>query len=270
MSHDYGIHTCFKLKPNTPKEVVEFFDLLYSVIEETDDALNAKANILKDHKLFKDLGLVEEEALTFTHDLTCLLLPVSSVYFKAYNRVGKQDNVYYSFTTNRYCYSDEFLVIFNYFINYIDASLGDVLYRSVWYENETENLIFYDPKLPKFVESVASFQLGWAVKHPSSFTTTDKVTFPFYNYLDISKQNKAFLKLPLCDDKKTIPSLDKEPGYTFYVNTVKRKDGKTFLDLSKTDGKIYFTRDEAQAAIDSDKETSNSRCVVELTAMFPE
>ncbi len=51
---------------------------------------------------------------------------------------------------------------------------------------------------------------------------------------------------------------------------VKRKDGKTFLDLGKTDGNIYFTKEDAQAAIDSDKETCNNRCVVELTAIFPE
>ncbi len=59
-----------------------------------------------------------------------------------------------------------------------------------------------------------------------------------------------------------------DPGYTFYVNMVKRKDGKTVLDLGKTDGKIYLTPEEAQAAIDADKETSKSRRVIELTAIL--
>lgn len=56
------------------------------------------------------------------------------------------------------------------------------------------------------------------------------------------------------------------PGYIFYVNIIKRKDGSVVNDLSKTDGVIYFTPEEAQAAIDKDPETSNSRCVVEMVA----
>ena len=57
MSHDYGIHTCFKLKPNTPQEIVEFFDLLYSATEITEKSLVAKANAIKDNNLFKELTL---------------------------------------------------------------------------------------------------------------------------------------------------------------------------------------------------------------------
>lgn len=56
------------------------------------------------------------------------------------------------------------------------------------------------------------------------------------------------------------------PGYIFYVNIIKRKDGSVVNDLSKTDGVIYFTPEEAQAAIDKDPETSRSHCVVEMVA----
>lgn len=57
-----------------------------------------------------------------------------------------------------------------------------------------------------------------------------------------------------------------DPGYLFYVNMVKRRDGTVVNDLSKTDGIIYHTPEEAQAAIDKDPETSNSRRVVEMVA----
>lgn len=57
-----------------------------------------------------------------------------------------------------------------------------------------------------------------------------------------------------------------DPGYLFYVKMVKRRDGSVVNDLSKTDGKIYHTPEEAQAAIDKDPETSGSWCVVEMIA----
>lgn len=57
-----------------------------------------------------------------------------------------------------------------------------------------------------------------------------------------------------------------DPGYLFYLNMVKRRDSSVVNDLSKTDGIIYHTPEDAQAAIDKDPETSNSRCVVEMVA----
>jgi hypothetical protein len=67
---------------------------------------------------------------------------------------------------------------------------------------------------------------------------------------------------------RVIVSLTKQPdpGYLFYVNMLKRKDGSVVNDLGKTDGKIYFTPEEAQEAIDADLELSSSRCVVEMVA----
>lgn len=58
--------------------------------------------------------------------------------------------------------------------------------------------------------------------------------------------------------------------YTFYVNMQKRKDGKVHADLHKTDERIYFTRDAAQAAIDADPDLKPYRHVVELVAALPE
>jgi thymidylate synthase len=196
MSHDYGIHTCFKLKPNTPQEIVEFFDLLYSATEITEKSLVAKANAIKDNNLFKELTLDKTAAIKLTY----LLTSIGSTYFEAYNRVGKEDDVYYSFSVNRYCFSDEFKVIFDYFRDHIDANLGDVLYRSVWYESETEALVVYDPRevrcLPAWITSFPDEANGSINKlHPSKFKKTHEVFFPFCNYLDVTKSAKALLKL---------------------------------------------------------------------------
>lgn len=52
----------------------------------------------------------------------------------------------------------------------------------------------------------------------------------------------------------------------FYVNMQKRGDGKVYADLHKTDERIYFTREEAQAAIDADPTLAPYRHVVEMVA----
>lgn len=54
--------------------------------------------------------------------------------------------------------------------------------------------------------------------------------------------------------------------FEFYVNMQKRGDGTVYADLHKTDHKIYFTAEEAQAAIDADPELKPYRHVVKLTA----
>lgn len=58
--------------------------------------------------------------------------------------------------------------------------------------------------------------------------------------------------------------------YEFYVNMQKRADGKVYSDLHKTDEKIYFTPQEAQAVIDADQELKKYRHVVKLIAMTEE
>ena len=59
-------------------------------------------------------------------------------------------------------------------------------------------------------------------------------------------------------------------SHTFYVNMQKRGDGKVHADLHKTDGRIYFTPEDAQAAIDADPELKPYRHVVEMVAMTGE
>lgn len=54
--------------------------------------------------------------------------------------------------------------------------------------------------------------------------------------------------------------------FGFYVNMVKRSDGKVYADLHKTDGVIYYAHEDAQKAIDSDPTTSDNRHVVFLVA----
>ena len=58
--------------------------------------------------------------------------------------------------------------------------------------------------------------------------------------------------------------------YQFFVNMQKRGDGVVYADLHKTDHCIYFTAEEAQAAIDKDPELAPYRHVVELVAVLPE
>ena len=58
--------------------------------------------------------------------------------------------------------------------------------------------------------------------------------------------------------------------YEFYVNMQKRRDGKVYADLHKTDERIYFNEEEAQTAIDADPEIAPYRHVVKLIAVLPE
>ncbi len=59
-------------------------------------------------------------------------------------------------------------------------------------------------------------------------------------------------------------------SYEFYTNMQKRRDGRVYEDLHKTDRRIYFTAEEAQAAIDADPNTAQFRHVVKLIAVMPE
>ena len=58
--------------------------------------------------------------------------------------------------------------------------------------------------------------------------------------------------------------------YRFFVNMQKRGDGLVYADLHKSDNYIYFSAEDAQAAIDKDPELKPHRHVVELLAMLPD
>ena len=49
-----------------------------------------------------------------------------------------------------------------------------------------------------------------------------------------------------------------------FVNMQKRGDGNVYADLHKTDGRIYFSRQEAQAAIDADPDLKPHRHVIAI------
>ena len=53
-------------------------------------------------------------------------------------------------------------------------------------------------------------------------------------------------------------------SFLIYVNMVKRADGRVYADMHKTDERIYFTPEEAQAAIDADPELAKHRHVVPI------
>lgn len=56
--------------------------------------------------------------------------------------------------------------------------------------------------------------------------------------------------------------------FEFYVNMQKRGDGIVYADLHKTDHKVYFTAEEAQAAIDADPGLKPYRHVVKMVAIL--
>lgn len=53
-------------------------------------------------------------------------------------------------------------------------------------------------------------------------------------------------------------------SFLIYVNMQKRGDGKVYADMHKTDERIYFTPEDAQAAIDADPELAKYRRVVPI------
>ena len=54
-------------------------------------------------------------------------------------------------------------------------------------------------------------------------------------------------------------------SHTFYVIMQKRKDGKVYADLHKTDGRFYLTEEEAELALKHHPEANHFH-VVELVA----
>lgn len=57
--------------------------------------------------------------------------------------------------------------------------------------------------------------------------------------------------------------------HEFYVNMLKRRDGRVYADLNKTDERIYFTAEAAQTVIDDEYELGQYRHVVKLVACLP-
>ena len=55
-------------------------------------------------------------------------------------------------------------------------------------------------------------------------------------------------------------------AYLIYTNMQKRR-GQIYADMHKTDERIYFTKEEAQAAIDADPEIAPYRHVVPIVCM---
>ena len=57
---------------------------------------------------------------------------------------------------------------------------------------------------------------------------------------------------------------------TFYVIMQKRKDGKVYADLHKTDQRFYLTLEDAEWALEKDTPNPEFFHVVELVAMTVE
>lgn len=54
--------------------------------------------------------------------------------------------------------------------------------------------------------------------------------------------------------------------FEFFVIMQKRRDGKIYPDLHKTDGKIYYTEEDAQRALLFDTELIPYRHIVKMWA----
>lgn len=59
-------------------------------------------------------------------------------------------------------------------------------------------------------------------------------------------------------------------SFLIYVNMQKRPDGKVYPDMHKTDGKIYFSPEEANAAVQADGALAHTRHVVAIECMVYE
>lgn len=57
---------------------------------------------------------------------------------------------------------------------------------------------------------------------------------------------------------------------TFYVIMQKRRDGKVYADLHKTEGRFYLTPEDAQRALEKDTPNPEFFHIVELVAMTEE
>jgi len=144
MGHYYAIHTSVKLKPDTPKEIVDFFDLLYRVNQDSDN----------DEQLHSALGSLFPDSTILKGELNIdRAICYGSSYHDTYRYRGKIDNLYYSFSSSTENPLDDWLELLKNVFEYLDVKHGDIVYRWVWEDDSTEDLLWVDLENSKITQS---------------------------------------------------------------------------------------------------------------------
>ena len=182
MGHYYAIHTGIKLKPNTPKEIVDVFEWLYCLSDVFDDDETKFA--------FESQPFVRENKLS-NYETYSRAIRFGSGYHKSYRHRGKQDGGYYSFSSSKDNPEKEFKALLELVFDHLDVKHGDILYRWVHEDFHVEQVLWANTETRKFVSSVGhkyEVQDGEYLTdcdHPWNQTEKDYPVINYQNYFDL-------------------------------------------------------------------------------------
>lgn len=185
MGHYYAIHTSIKLKPDTPKDVVDFFDMAY------------KQRLPRgyDEKLRSLLTAINIGPLGNT-EIDCAICYGSS-YHDTYRYRGKRDNLYYSFSSSKENPIDEWLGLLKNLFDYLDVKHGEIVYRWVRESDTEEELLWVDIENRKIMRADGyKYPPGYEDQgtsddtHPSNQLRHEYPLVHYVNYFDLINNNK--------------------------------------------------------------------------------
>lgn len=183
MGHYYAIHTGIKLKPNTPKEIVDVFEWLYYLSDVFDDDETKFA--------FESQPFVTENKLSNYETYSCAIRSRSS-YHDTYRYSGKHlDGMYYSFSSSKDNPEKEFKALLELIFDHLDVKHGDIAYRWVCEDGSKETLLWVDLENHKIIKSDGHryrTQEGEYLvddTHPWNQTEKDYPIIHHQNYFDL-------------------------------------------------------------------------------------
>ena len=191
MGHYYAIHTGIKLRPNTPKEIVDVFECLYYLSDVFD---HDEVKFVFDTQPF-----VKENKLSNYVTYSCAVRSRSS-YHETYRYSGKHlDGMYYSFSSSKDNPEKEFKALLELIFDHLDVKHGDILYRWVYEDHHVEQVLWANTETRKLVSSVGhkySTQEGMYLcdsSHPWNQTEKDYPIVYYRNYHDlVGKVGRTF------------------------------------------------------------------------------
>lgn len=183
MGNYYAIHTGIKLKPNTPKEIVDVFEWLYCLSDVFD---HDEVKFAFDMQPF-----VTENKLSNYETYSCVVRSRSS-YHETYRHRGKfLDGMYYSFSSSKDNPEKEFKALLELIFDHLDVKHGDILYRWVHEDFHVEQVLWANTETRKIVHTVGheySTQEGTYLcdsSHPWNQTEKDYPIVHYRNYFDL-------------------------------------------------------------------------------------
>lgn len=140
MGNYTAFHFEFKLKPHTPKKIVEFFDLLYLVDEDKtpDDERDNKLNQLK-----KELN-AEFFHGALHNDLSSHIYGASAYHESWCVRMKLEDGTYRSFASTKRDDVEMLVKFFLILLPYLEVKDGDILVRYTHESGVRDYIIFVD------------------------------------------------------------------------------------------------------------------------------